>query len=141
MKILAVDHGSTILGLAISDPTGTIARPLITIRHTGRLMDAAAVAEQAQINDVDLIVIGVSYNDSGQPNASGRSTIRFAEALKSQLDLPIEYWDESFTTQDARQTRILMRARRKDRSGHLDDLAAALLLQSYIDAHLNKVNR
>lgn len=133
MKILAVDHGQKRIGLAISDETGTLARPLVVIKHVARAIDAASVAERASANDVQKIIVGVSYNEEGQLNAAGLSAERFAEALRQQTDLPVQLWDESLTTQDAQMARLSMGVSRKKRSGHLDDVAAAVLLQNYLD--------
>jgi putative Holliday junction resolvase len=135
MKILAVDPGSKRIGLAISDPTGTIANPLTVLAHVSRLVDAAAVAELAREHEAGLIVVGQSLDDSGQPTFEGRRAARFAETLKSQTELPVILWDEAFTTQDARLARVQMNVSRKNRSGHLDSLAATILLQSYLDAN------
>jgi putative Holliday junction resolvase len=135
LRILAVDHGTKNIGLALSDPTGTIASPLTVIPHVGRLMDAAAVAEQAAAHEVGLIMVGQSFSEDGTPNLAGRQAARFAEALKTQTTIPVMLWDESFTTQDAREARIAMNVSRHKRSGHLDDLAATVLLQSYLDAN------
>jgi putative Holliday junction resolvase len=133
MRILAVDPGSKRIGLAISDPTGTIANPLTVFEHIARLVDAAAVAELARSNGAGLVVVGQSLDDDGRPTFEGRRAGRFAEALKTQTDLPIILWDEALTTNDARAARIAMGVSRKQRSGHLDDLAATVLLQSYLD--------
>ncbi len=135
MRILAVDPGSKRIGLAISDPTGTIANPLTVIQHVARLVDAAAVAELADSHEAGLIVVGQSLHDDGSPSFEGRRSLRFAEALKTQTTIPVILWEESFTTQDARQARLQMGVSRKNRSGHLDDLAATVLLQSYLDAN------
>jgi len=135
MRILAVDPGSKRIGLAISDPTGTIANPLMVIEHVARVVDAAAVAEMAISHQAGLIIIGQSFDDNGTPSFEGRRSSRFAEALKTQTTIPVMLWEESFTTQDARLARIQMGASRKRRSGHLDDLAATVLLQSYLDAN------
>jgi putative Holliday junction resolvase len=138
MRILAVDPGSKHIGLALSDPTGTIASPLKVLNHVTRLVDAAAVAELAMSNQVGLIVIGQSYNEDGSPNFEGRRAARFAETLKTLIDLPVVFWDEAFTTREALATRIHMGVSRKQRSGHLDSLAATLLLQSYLDVNIEK---
>jgi len=138
MRILAVDPGSKRIGLAISDSTGTIANPLTVINHVARLLDAAAVAELARSNDASLIVVGQSLDDDGLPTFEGRRAGRFAEALKTQTILPVVFWDESFTTQEARSARILMGVSRRNRQGHLDSLAATVLLQSYLDANPQK---
>lgn len=135
MRILAVDPGSKRIGLALSDPTGTIANPLAVLPHVSRLMDAAAVADQAATHAAGLIVVGQSLDDEGNPSFEGRRAARFAEALRTQAAIPVILWDESFTTRDARLARLQMGASRKRRSGHLDDLAATLLLQSYLDTH------
>ena len=134
MRILAVDHGEKRIGLALSDPTGTIASPLIVIKHVSRLLDAAQVADVASQNDAGLIVIGQSFDEEGNPNLAGRRAAKFAEALKEQTNIPIELFDESFSTQDARATRIEMGVSRRKRSGHMDELAAVMILRSYLES-------
>jgi putative Holliday junction resolvase len=135
MRILAVDHGEKHIGLAISDPTATIASPLKVVEHTSRLMDAAQVANLAAENEVALVVIGQSYDEEGKPNLAGRRAAKFAEALKQQTQIPVILWDESFSTQEARATRIEMGVSRKKRAGHMDELAAVMILKSYLDAN------
>jgi putative Holliday junction resolvase len=135
MRILAIDHGEKHIGLAISDPTATIASPLTVIKHTSRLMDAAQVASLAAENGVALIVIGQSYDEEGKPNLAGRRAAKFAEALKEQTQIPVVLWDESFSTQEARAARIEMGVSRKKRAGHLDELAAVMILKSYLEAN------
>jgi putative holliday junction resolvase len=139
MRILAVDHGQKRIGLALSDETGTLARPLVVIPHVSRVVDAAQVAERAAAHEATLIVVGVSYDEDGRLNAAGRSAARFAEALDQQTDLTVVLWDESLTTQDARAARLSMGASRRKRAGHLDDVAAAVLLQNYLDSQPGKV--
>ena len=135
MRILAIDHGEKRIGLAISDLTGTIANPLTVVKHVSRAIDAAQVANIASEQDAELIVVGQSFDEDGQPNLAGRRAARFAEALQSQTDIPIQMWDESFSTKNARAARIQMGVSRKQRAGHLDQLAATVILQSYLDAH------
>ncbi|KAF0107422.1 MAG: putative holliday junction resolvase [Anaerolineaceae bacterium] len=135
MRILAVDPGSKRIGLAISDPTGSIAGPLAVIPHVARLVDAAAVAAQAAAHAAGLIVVGQSFDDDGLPTFEGRRSARFAEALKTQTSIPVVLWDEAFTTREARAARIEMGVSRKRRTGHLDELAATILLQSYLEAN------
>ena len=134
MRILAVDHGEKRIGLALSDPTATIASPLKVIEHVSRTIDAAQVANLADENEVGLIVIGQSFDEEGRPNLSGRRAAKFAEALKLQTQTPVELWDESFSTQDARATRIEMGISRKKSAGHHDELAAVMILRSYLES-------
>ena len=98
-------------------------------------MDAAQVANLASENDAALIVIGQSFDEEGKPNLAGRRAARFAEALKEQTHLPVILWDEAFSTQDARAARIEMGVSRKKRGGHMDELAALMILRSYLDAN------
>jgi len=137
MRILAVDHGQERIGLALSDPTGTIATPLTVIAHASRLIDAAQVAELAVRHSAELIVVGQSFDEAGGPNLAGRRAARFADALRAQTPLPVILYDESLSTQDARAARLEMGVKRRKRAGHLDDLAAAVLLQSYLDEKKN----
>ena len=136
MRILAVDHGEKRIGLAISDQTGTIANPLSVIQHISRAVDAAQVAAIAVDQGAGLIVIGQSFDEDGQPNLAGRRAARFAEALQGQTDLPVELWDKSFSTQQARAARVHMGVSRKGRAGHMDEIAATVILQSYLDANI-----
>lgn len=134
MRILAVDPGEKRIGLAISDESGTIANPLYTIPHVSRIVDAAQVAERASAHGVGLIVVGQSFNEDGEPNKAGKMAARFSDALRQQTDIPVMMWDEAFTTLDAREARLAMRVSKKKRSGHMDELAATVLLQSYLDS-------
>ncbi len=135
MRILAVDHGEKRIGLALSDPTSTLASPLTVIKHTSRLMDAAQVANIASENKVGLIIVGQSFDEDGNPNLAGRRAANFAERLKEQTDIPIELVDESFSTHDAQGTFIEMGVSRKKRAGHHDSLAAVFILKSYLEAN------
>lgn len=134
MRILAVDHGEKRIGLALSDPTGTLASPLTVLKHVSRLLDAAQVANLAAENEAGLIVIGQSFDEEGEPNLAGRRAAKFAEALREQTRIPVELFDESFSTQDARATIIELGFSRKKRAGHHDSLAAVMILRSYIEA-------
>jgi putative holliday junction resolvase len=134
MKVLGIDHGEQRIGIAISDLTGTIAGPLSVIKHVSRAVDAAQVAALAAEQQAELIVIGQSFDEEGRANAAGRRAERFAEALQSQTRLRIVLWDESLSTADARAFRLEMGVSRRKRGGHMDEAAAAVILQSYLDA-------
>ncbi|MBT3313541.1 MAG: Holliday junction resolvase RuvX [Anaerolineae bacterium] len=136
MKILAVDPGEKNIGLAISDELGISAKPLAVIIHIQREKDAARVAEIATEKGVELIIIGQSLDDAGKPTFTGRKSARFAKALRAQTEIPVKLWDEFRSTQIARETRVKMGVSRKKRGGHLDDVAAAVILQSYLDREI-----
>jgi putative Holliday junction resolvase len=133
-RVLAVDPGEKRLGIAISDPTGIIASPLRVIKHVARAVDAAAVARAAQEQDAVLIVIGWALDAEGQPTPQARHAERLAEAVRTVTALPVILWDESGSTQAARSARLAMGVSRRKRSGHLDDIAATVILQSYLES-------
>lgn len=135
MRIIAIDPGKKNIGVAISDPTGTIANPLTIIKHISRPIDAATIAQIASENDARLIIVGQALGMEGEPTPQSRRSARLAVAIKDQTDLPVKLWDESGSTQAARQASIAMGVSRNKRRGHLDDLAATYILQTYLDVH------
>lgn len=135
MRILAIDPGEKNIGVAISDPNGVIANPLGVIKHVGRVIDAAAIAELAAEQAAGLILIGQALDDEGQETTQSRRASRLAEAIRQQTNLPVKLWDESGSTQAARAARLAMGVSRRKRRGHLDDLAATVILQSYLDTN------
>jgi putative Holliday junction resolvase len=138
MRVMAVDPGEKHLGIALSDPTGTIANPLVTIGHISRAIDAAAIAQLASENGVGCIVVGQALDENNQPNLQGRQAARLAAAIRQQTQIPVVLWDETGSTSAARQARIELNTSRRKRRGHLDELAATYILQTYLDAQLDK---
>ena len=134
MRILGIDPGDKNIGVALSDPSGTIASPLTVLHHVSRLIDAATIAELARENHAGQIIVGQSFDLDGKPNFQGRKAARLAAAVRTQTSLPIELWDEAYSTQVARSARITLGSPRSKRKGHLDELAATVILQSYLDS-------
>ncbi len=132
-RILAIDPGGKRIGVAVSDPTGMIARPLTVIKHTARREDAGRVAELAHQTGAVKIIVGHPLDADGEAGPAALRAKRFAEVLRELTPLPVELWDEFGSTREAREARIAMGVSRRKRSGHLDDLAAAVILQSYLD--------
>jgi putative Holliday junction resolvase len=136
--ILAVDWGRKRLGLAVSDSTWTLARPLDVIEHISRIEDAEKILEIAQENNVDLIIIGVTYDDNHMPTHNGRSAMRLLEEIKSLGSIPVAAWDEEGSTRAAISSRVEMGSSRKKRKEHLDSIAAAIFLQNFLDSESEK---
>lgn len=132
-RILAIDPGEKRIGLAISDPTGMLARPLTVLKHISRDENARRIIQLAEENDVGKIIVGQAFDMDGLPNLSGRKAARLAGAIRAKTTLPVELWDESYTTKEAQQVQRELGVSRKKRRGHLDEHAAAHLLQSYLD--------
>ncbi len=134
-RILAVDPGEKRLGVAISDPTGTIATPFTIVTHVSRGIDAAAIAQIAAEQLIELIVIGEALDSDGEKGPSARHAAKLAQAVETQTLIPVVLWDESDSTNNAVESRREMGVVRKNRRGHLDEIAATIILQSYLEAH------
>jgi putative Holliday junction resolvase len=134
MVVIAIDPGEKRLGIAVSDPTATIANPLDVLEHTSRTIDAASIAQIAVERGAELIIVGQALDEENRPTPQARRAARLAGAIRAQTSIPVLLWDESGSTQVARQSRITMGTPRSKRRGHLDDLAATVILQNYLDA-------
>ncbi len=133
-RILAIDPGAERIGLALSDPTGTLATPLTVLAHKSRAEDAAAILEIAGNHEVNLIVIGQALDADGNPSFEGRRAGRLAGALRAAGTAKVVLWDETGSTQAAMQAQIRAGISQKRRRRHLDAIAAAVILQSFLDA-------
>ena len=134
MRILAVDPGEKRIGIALSDPSGMIANPLTVLKHVSRAIDAATIAQLAQEQEAGRIIVGQALDDENQPTLQSRRAYRLAAAIRSQTSIPVELWDETGSTQAAQAARLAMGVSRRKRGGHLDDIAATYILQTYLDA-------
>lgn len=123
---MAVDPGDVRIGVAVSDPTGTIARPLTVIRHTSRQEDAERVAGLADHHSAYLLVVGVPYGLEQRIGTQARKALRFAMALRKACSLKVVTWDESGSSIEA------MNVGRSHEP--IDAVAAAVILQEYLDA-------
>ncbi len=132
MKVLAVDPGDKRIGLAVSDPTGTISRPLMVIQHEARAKDAQKILDIVLEQEARMIVVGWALDSDGNVGFQARKSKRLADMIQTLTDLPVWMWDESGSTKEAVQSRIAMGVSRKHRQGHLDDLAASILLQDFL---------
>ena len=136
MRILALDIGERRIGVAISDPSGTIARPLQTLVRGSREEDFAALAALVAEHEVSLVVVGRPLSLDGTEGPQARRVTGYARALAAHLPVPLVLWDERYTTLTAeeilRQTR--KKKRRRHAKGEVDAVAAAVILQSYLDS-------
>ena len=135
-RILAVDWGAKRIGLAVSDPTRTIANPLTVIEHTARVKDAQAIVAFAQEKGASLILVGVTYDLENNLTPSGRSAKRLAEAIREQTAIEVKLWSEDGSTQAAQRSRLEMGMPKNKRKGHFDAIAATYFLQNYLDEEI-----
>jgi len=133
MRVLAIDPGTVRLGLALSDPSGLIAAPLQVLRRTAPDRDLAQIAEISRRHGVERIVVGLPRRMDGTLDAAAEMARAFAGAVQEATGIQVELWDERLTTVAAERHLVHAGARRARRRATVDAVAAALLLQNYLD--------
>ena len=134
MRVLALDVGEKRIGVALGDPTGLIASPLVTIDRVGDPDDVEAVLDLAAEHGVEEIVVGIPISLSGREGPQAKRVARFKRSLAARATVPVTPLDERYSTVQAEK---LMReagmqpSRERDR---VDAAAAAVVLQSYLDS-------
>jgi putative Holliday junction resolvase len=123
MKVMALDYGSARTGVAVSDPTGTIARPLCVVQRAGTELGLGELARLVQEEAPEQVVVGLPLTLRGVRGDQAQETERFADKLRALLDVPVLLFDERFTTDLAQQT---------PSDSSLDARAAAHLLSGYL---------
>jgi putative Holliday junction resolvase len=123
MKVLALDYGSARTGVAVSDPTGTLARPVGVVERVGTEAGLAQLVEVIRAENPERIVVGLPLTMRGEHGEQARETEQFVQALRGATAIPVESFDERFTTDIAEQTPSSVAA---------DARAAAHLLSSYL---------
>ncbi len=104
--LLGIDLGEKRIGLAIGSLESRLARPLQVINHKSRKSDIETIMRIIKQETISSIVIGISYQEDGQPNSMGRHALSFGSDLHTESGLPVEYWDEALSTRDARAQAI-----------------------------------
>jgi len=133
VRVLAVDPGSKRVGVAVSDPTGTIAQPLTTVDAEPQATLAQRLVDIARDQEAGRIVVGLPRRMDGTDGPEAKSARRLADALRRASGLPVELADERLTTVAAERSMLEGGARRAKRRATVDRVAAALLLQSHLD--------
>ena len=135
MRIMGIDYGDRRIGIALSDALGWTAQGLETIiwqREITLALDR--IKELAQNNEVTKIVVGLPRHLNGEISQQGEKTLAFVKQLHVHTGLPVETWDERLTTMAAERLLISADVRRNKRRQVIDKVAAAIILQGYLDA-------
>jgi len=133
MRILALDHGARRIGVAISDETKTIAQPLEYIPAEPFADFLARLKPLLVQREIDLVLVGLPRNMDGSYGPAALKVQAFVAALKDVITVPIKTWDERLTSAQANRVLIQGKVRRDKRKEKVDKMAAAILLQSYLD--------
>ncbi len=130
---MGVDFGDSRIGVALSDPLGIMATPLKIINRTEEEKDISALIDIINENEVGSVVIGLPISMDGTLGKQAEKVKEFAGELGKKIDIPVEFKDERLSTVVAKN--LVREARKTDRKTRYDAAAAALILQSYLDAN------
>ena len=131
MRVLALDYGSARCGCALSDPTGTLATPIDPVERPATRKGLARLAALVRERGAERVVVGLPIGLSGSDTAQTREARAFAERLRGAVPVPVELFDERFTTAIA--------ARARDARASEDSRAAAVLLEDWLVRHREEV--
>jgi putative Holliday junction resolvase len=132
-RVLGLDVGEKRVGVALSDETRTLARPWFTLTRASKQADFARLATACAEQQIETIVIGLPKTLRNEEGPQARRVRRYAAELQAALNLPIEFWDERFSSLEA-QERLASSSRKPRAKGEIDSAAAAIILQGYLDA-------
>jgi putative Holliday junction resolvase len=130
-QVIALDVGERRIGVAVSDPTGTLATPHSVIRRRSKAEDFAAVARLVDELGIKRVIVGLPLSLNGEMGPQARRVTRYAQALAQTLDVPVEFHDERYSTVTA--DALLAESGRKRRVP-IDAAAAAVILQDYLES-------
>jgi len=133
-RILAIDYGTKRIGLALSDPMHILASGAGTLANDGELFER--IVALVRSHDVTLVVVGMPYAPDGGRGQKAREVGTFIDRLRAALEIPVTTWDESFSSVNARGAMREGGMKRKQRQekGRVDEMAARLLLQEYMES-------
>ena len=134
MRVMALDVGEKKIGVAISDALLLTAQARPTLRRKDLKTDILILGRLAEENEVHEIVIGQPLHMSGKESVQSEKVARFAAELKNALKLPIVFWDERLTSFAAEEHLAEMGLNWRQRRGHIDKIAAMIILQNYLDS-------
>jgi putative Holliday junction resolvase len=132
MRVMGLDVGEQRTGVALSDPMGWLASPLTVLRCSSRETEMEAIAELARKHNVDRVIVGYPRSLNGTVGPQAQSVDRYVEQLRTHLEVPVMLWDERLST--AQAERLVHESGKRVRRDTIDAAAAAVILQSYLDA-------
>ncbi len=132
-RLLALDVGEKRVGVALCDETQTLARPLLTLRRASKKEDFARLAALCREHAIEKVIVGLPKTLRGEEGPQAHRVRRYAAELQAALDLPLEFWDERFSSVEA-QERLTISSRKARAKSEIDSAAAAIILQEYLDA-------
>jgi putative Holliday junction resolvase len=132
MRILALDVGTKTIGVAVSDELRIAAHGVTTIKRTELKRDLDAIGRLINHYNPSEVLIGVPYNSDGTVSKRGEGILEFAKKVKEKFSLPLDFWDESFSTVSAENILLEADLSRKKRKRVIDKMAAVIILQDFL---------
>lgn len=133
-RILALDVGSVRIGIALTDELCIIASPYESYKRKSFSADLNYIADLVKEKNAGLVVCGLPVSMDGGENKQTEFTKGFAEKLKEMIDVPLEYFDERFSTKTANSALLEFNVRRDKRKDNIDKIAASVILQNYLNS-------
>jgi len=139
MRILCLDIGTKRIGVAVSDPFGWTAQPLATIKRTTKMRDFDEILKYIRQTEAQKMVVGIPLDANGGIGQSARKILEIVKEIEAFLrqlgcDVPVETWDESYSTADAQAHLIGADVSRKKRRRVIDKMAAVMILKDYLES-------
>jgi putative Holliday junction resolvase len=131
--MLALDMGEKRIGVALCDETQTLAWPLLTLKRASKKEDFARLAALCHEHAIEKVIVGLPKTLRGEDGPQAQRVRRYAADLQAALNLPIEFWDERYSSVDARE-RLAASSRKSRAKGDIDSAAATIILQEYLNA-------
>jgi putative Holliday junction resolvase len=138
VRWLGLDVGTKTIGIAVSDAEGVIATPLRTLARHGGTRDLETVAAVARETGAGGLVLGLPLDLAGKEGPSARRVRELGQGLAEHLDCPVRYWDERFSTAQAERALLEGDVKRERRKQLIDQIAAAVILQSFLDSAVGR---
>ncbi len=136
-KLLSIDVGEKRIGVAISDDTHTLARPLLTITRASKREDFEKLKNICKENEIEKIICGLPKTLRNEEGPQAQRVRRYADLVSAAIEMPVEFWDERFSSIEAEE-RLAQSSRKKRAKGSIDSAAAAIILQEYLDTKRNE---
>jgi putative Holliday junction resolvase len=133
-RLMGLDVGDKTIGVALSDELGLTAQPYETLKRQGDAEVLRTIRRIVVERGITAVIVGLPMNMDGTIGRQARKVIAFAERIKATLDVPVVHWDERLSTVAAERVLVQADVSREKRKVHVDKLAAAVILQGYLDS-------
>ncbi len=134
MRLIGLDVGEARIGVAVSDPTGTLASAREVLARRPEALALQAIARLVEEEEAGAIIVGLPRSLSGELHNQAALVQEFADKLRKAVQVPVEFWDERLSTVAAEREMRAAGTKRERRKAMIDAVAAAIILQSYLDA-------